>query len=118
MKNYINQLVNEFNELVNTLPYDYRLKKYYYTNGGVATTYVDEISVGNVITAQDIEDIIDVPLHPEPEDIIGKYEVTTSTEKYYLSEIELYTLLRRVIWDIESYNNIRYGSSPKITNVF
>jgi hypothetical protein len=118
MKNCLNQLVNEYNESVNTLPYDYAVNKYYYTNGGIATTYVDEISVGKVMTAEDVEDMIDAPLHPEPEDIIGKYEVTTSTEKYYLSAQELSTLLRRLIWEIDCFKNIRFGLTHKITNVF
>ena len=67
MKNYLNNLVNEYNESVNNLPYDYKVNKFYYTNGGIATTHVEKIGVGNVMTEKDIEDMIDVPLHPEPE---------------------------------------------------
>lgn len=118
MKNYLNNLVNEYNESVNNLPYDYKVDKFYYTNGGIATTYVEKIGVGNVMTEKDIEDMIDVPLHPEPENVIGKYEIFTSTETYYLSEEELSTLLRRLILEIECFNNIRFGLTHKITNVF
>ena len=118
MKNYLNQLVNEFNKSVNTLPYDHSVNKFYYTNGGIATTYVDEISVGKVMTAEDVEDMVDAPLHPDTEDVIGKYEVTTSTETYYLSEQELSALLRRLLWEIDCFKNIRCGLTHTITNVF
>lgn len=118
MKNYLNQLVNEYNKAVENLPYDYHLKKHYYTNGGIATVYVAEITLGGIMTARDIEDMVDAPLHPEPENIIGKFEVTTYTETFYLSVTELTALLRRLLWEIECFYNIRSGNTPNITNVF
>ena len=102
-------LIEEFNARVRELPTDSN-NRHYYTNGGIADTYVSTITISdNPMTSEDIEDMCDAPLHPNVEDVIGKYEVYTNESVYYLSEDELSRLLRRLLLDIDCFQSIRSG---------